>query len=102
MRDVSRVNLDITQSRNYYFNCRRRNHNNQTIEIAKTRYPLISKSPLQIILVKVIYMKISVLGAGTVGKSWTALFLAHGYEVAVYDPSVDFESDLLCFTFNRK
>ena len=30
--------------------------------------------------------KVAVLGAGVIGASWSALFLAAGHEVAVYDP----------------
>ncbi|SLN65132.1 L-carnitine dehydrogenase [Roseovarius albus] len=33
----------------------------------------------------------AVLGAGTIGASWTALFLASGRSVAVYDPSLEAE-----------
>ena len=33
----------------------------------------------------------SVLGAGTIGASWTALFLAAGLEVDIYDPSDNVE-----------
>ena len=33
----------------------------------------------------------AVLGAGTIGASWAALFLASGRSVAVYDPSPDVE-----------
>ena len=31
--------------------------------------------------------QVAVLGAGTIGASWTALFLAHGLRVAVQDPN---------------
>jgi len=31
--------------------------------------------------------RVAVIGAGTIGASWTALFLSRGLEVAVYDPS---------------
>lgn len=31
-------------------------------------------------------MKLAVLGCGLIGVSWTALFLAHGHDVAVWDP----------------
>jgi 3-hydroxybutyryl-CoA dehydrogenase len=31
------------------------------------------------------------LGAGIIGASWTAIFLASGRSVAVYDPSPDAE-----------
>jgi 3-hydroxybutyryl-CoA dehydrogenase len=34
----------------------------------------------------------SILGAGTIGASWTALFLAAGLEVDVYDPSEQVEA----------
>ena len=33
----------------------------------------------------------SVLGAGTIGASWTALFLAAGLVVDIYDPSDNVE-----------
>jgi len=31
--------------------------------------------------------RISVIGAGTIGASWAAYFLARGFEVAAYDPA---------------
>jgi carnitine 3-dehydrogenase len=31
--------------------------------------------------------RVAVLGAGTIGASWTALFLAGGLEVSIYDPA---------------
>lgn len=31
--------------------------------------------------------RVAVLGAGTIGASWTALFAASGFDVVVYDPS---------------
>ena len=31
--------------------------------------------------------RVSVIGAGTIGASWAAYFLARGFEVAAYDPS---------------
>ena len=34
----------------------------------------------------------AVVGAGVIGISWTALFLAHGLRVRVYDPRPDLES----------
>jgi ketoreductase RED1 len=34
---------------------------------------------------------VAVIGAGTIGASWTALFLAHGLEVRVSDPAPDVE-----------
>jgi carnitine 3-dehydrogenase len=36
--------------------------------------------------------RVAVIGAGTIGASWAALFLAHGLEVAVYDPAADSEA----------
>lgn len=36
-------------------------------------------------------MNIAVLGAGTIGQSWIALFLANGYAVSVYDPNPKME-----------
>ncbi|HWG70314.1 MAG TPA: 3-hydroxyacyl-CoA dehydrogenase NAD-binding domain-containing protein, partial [Steroidobacteraceae bacterium] len=30
--------------------------------------------------------RVSVIGAGTIGASWAAYFLARGFEVAAYDP----------------
>lgn len=33
--------------------------------------------------------RVAVLGAGVIGASWTALFLARGLKVDVYDPAVD-------------
>jgi carnitine 3-dehydrogenase len=30
--------------------------------------------------------RVSVIGAGTIGASWAAYFLAHGFEVGAYDP----------------
>ena len=33
--------------------------------------------------------RVAVLGAGTIGASWTAQFLARGLSVAVYDPAPD-------------
>ncbi len=36
--------------------------------------------------------RVAVLGAGTIGASWTALFLAGGLEVGVYDPAVGTEA----------
>jgi 3-hydroxyacyl-CoA dehydrogenase len=35
--------------------------------------------------------RVAVIGAGTIGASWATLFLAHGLEVAVYDPVLDSE-----------
>jgi carnitine 3-dehydrogenase len=36
--------------------------------------------------------RVATIGAGTIGASWTANFLAHGLEVAVYDPRPDAEA----------
>jgi carnitine 3-dehydrogenase len=36
--------------------------------------------------------RVAVLGAGTIGASWTALFLAAGLEVGIYDPAADTET----------
>ena len=38
------------------------------------------------------YSKVTVIGAGVIGASWTALFLAHGLAVTVNDPRPDVES----------
>jgi ketoreductase RED1 len=38
------------------------------------------------------YSKVTVIGAGVIGASWTALFLAHGLGVVVNDPRADVES----------
>src|SRR4029077_1659858 len=38
------------------------------------------------------YRKTSVIGAGVIGASWTALFLAHGLEDVVNDPRPDVEA----------
>jgi 3-hydroxyacyl-CoA dehydrogenase len=32
------------------------------------------------------YNLVTVIGAGTIGLSWTSLFLAHGLTVRLYDP----------------
>jgi carnitine 3-dehydrogenase len=41
--------------------------------------------------------RVAVLGAGTIGASWTALFLARGRAVAVYDPAPDTEGRMRAF-----
>ena len=41
--------------------------------------------------------RVAVLGAGTIGASWTALFLARGLAVAVYDPAPDTEARVRAF-----
>src|SRR4029453_4229934 len=38
------------------------------------------------------YSKVAVIGAGVIGASWTAVFLAHGLTVVVNDPRDDVES----------
>jgi 3-hydroxyacyl-CoA dehydrogenase len=38
--------------------------------------------------------RVAVIGAGTIGASWAALFLAHGLQVTVSDPLPDAESGL--------
>jgi 3-hydroxybutyryl-CoA dehydrogenase len=43
------------------------------------------------------FERITILGAGTIGMSWAALYLACGKSVTVYDPSVDIESKMLAF-----
>ena len=37
------------------------------------------------------YGKTAIIGAGVIGASWTALFLAHGLDVVVNDPRADVE-----------
>ena len=39
--------------------------------------------------------RVAIVGAGTIGASWAALFLAHGLEVVVSDPAADAESQTL-------
>jgi carnitine 3-dehydrogenase len=41
--------------------------------------------------------RVAVIGCGTVGGSWAALFLAHGLDVAAYDPSPGAEGRLRSF-----
>ena len=38
------------------------------------------------------YRNVTVIGAGVIGSSWTALFLAHGLNVVVNDPRPDIEA----------
>src|SRR5215471_14935593 len=38
------------------------------------------------------YRNVCVIGAGVIGASWTALFLAHGLSVVVNDPQPDIET----------
>ncbi|HEY8566942.1 MAG TPA: 3-hydroxyacyl-CoA dehydrogenase NAD-binding domain-containing protein [Beijerinckiaceae bacterium] len=40
---------------------------------------------------------VAVLGCGTVGASWAALFVAHGHDVAAYDPGAGAEARLQTF-----
>lgn len=42
----------------------------------------------------------AVLGAGVIGASWTALFLASGRSVAVYDPAPDAETTVRAYIEN--
>ena len=41
--------------------------------------------------------RVAVIGCGTVGASWAALFLGHGLDVAAYDPSPGAEERLRSF-----
>jgi 3-hydroxyacyl-CoA dehydrogenase len=41
--------------------------------------------------------RVAVLGAGTIGASWTALFLSRGLAVRVYDPAPDTEQRVRAF-----
>ncbi len=41
--------------------------------------------------------RVAVIGCGTVGASWAALFLGHGLDVAAYDPSLGAEERLHSF-----
>src|ERR1700733_6685019 len=36
--------------------------------------------------------RVAVIGAGTIGASWAAIFLARGLEVAAYDPAPNGEA----------
>lgn len=38
--------------------------------------------------------RVAVIGAGTIGASWAALFLAHGLEVRISDPAPGVEADV--------
>ena len=42
-------------------------------------------------------MKIAVLGSGTIGQSWCALFLAAGHRVVAYDPDPAMEERVIAF-----
>lgn len=43
---------------------------------------------------------IGILGGGTIGASWSAYFLAHGYSVTAWDPGPDAEAKLRAFVDN--
>lgn len=47
-----------------------------------------------------IYPNIAILGAGTIGMSWAALFAATGRNVTVYDPSPETKDRVLAFMEN--
>src|SRR6185295_7044394 len=40
------------------------------------------------------FRNVAVIGAGVIGSSWTALFLAHGLNVVVSDPRSDVETEV--------
>ena len=40
------------------------------------------------------FRNVAVIGAGVIGSSWTALFLAHGLNVVVSDPRPDVETEV--------
>ena len=42
-------------------------------------------------------MRIAVLGSGTIGQSWCALFLAAGHSVVAYDPDPAMEERIIAF-----
>jgi len=44
--------------------------------------------------------RIAVIGAGTIGASWAANFLARGFAVGAYDPAPDGEAFTRRFTDN--
>lgn len=41
--------------------------------------------------------RIGILGTGTIGASWTAYFLAHGYAVTAWDPGDNWQEKLTAF-----
>ena len=43
------------------------------------------------------FRRIGVIGSGIIGASWSSLFLAHGLDVVVYDPSPEAEEGLQNF-----
>jgi ketoreductase RED1 len=48
------------------------------------------------------YSKVTVIGAGVIGASWTALFLAHGLSVVVNDPRPDVETIVRDYIRNNR
>lgn len=46
------------------------------------------------------FANVAVVGAGVIGASWAALFLASGRNVAVYDPSPTMEADVRAYIDN--
>ena len=48
------------------------------------------------------YSKVTVIGAGVIGASWTALFLAHGLTVIVNDPRPDVETFVRDYIRNNR
>ncbi|MEH6405131.1 MAG: 3-hydroxyacyl-CoA dehydrogenase NAD-binding domain-containing protein, partial [Sneathiella sp.] len=46
------------------------------------------------------YPNIAILGAGTIGMSWAALFAATGRNVSVYDPSLEAQGRVISFVEN--
>ena len=44
--------------------------------------------------------RVAVIGAGTIGASWAAYFLARGFEVSAYDPSPEGEAFVRRFIDN--
>ena len=40
------------------------------------------------------FRNVAVIGAGVIGSSWTALFLAHGLNVVVSDPRPDVDTEV--------
>ncbi len=48
------------------------------------------------------FRKVAVVGCGTVGASWAALFMAHGLDVVAYDPSPSAEDRLRTFVSHAR
>ncbi len=46
------------------------------------------------------FENVAVIGAGVIGASWAALFLASGRNVAVYDPSPTMQADVRAYIDN--